>query len=88
MDALERAITAAGGVSALATAIGITQSAVSNWKSRTGQVPSEHCAAIERATNGAVSRRSLRPADWHRIWPELITADHPAPAEPTAQAAA
>lgn len=36
-----------------------------------------HCVAIERATNGAVTRRDLRPTDWHLIWPEL--------AEPTAQ---
>lgn len=28
-------------------------------------------SAIERATDGAVTRRDLRPADWHLIWPEL-----------------
>ncbi len=28
---------------------------------------------IERATNGAVTRRDLRPDDWHEIWPELAT---------------
>ncbi len=38
-------------------------------------------AEIERASAGAVTRRELRPHDWHRIWPELVTADHPAPAE-------
>jgi DNA-binding transcriptional regulator YdaS (Cro superfamily) len=26
---------------------------------------------IERATLGEVSRRDLRPDDWHEIWPEL-----------------
>lgn len=26
---------------------------------------------IERATNGTVSRRDLRPKDWGQIWPEL-----------------
>lgn len=31
----------------------------------------ELCVAIERATEGAVSRRDLRPDDWERIWPEL-----------------
>lgn len=30
-----------------------------------------HCVAIERATKGAVTRRDLRPDDWHLIWPEL-----------------
>ena len=34
-----------------------------------------HCLAIERATNGAVTRRDLRPDDCHLIWPDL-DADH------------
>lgn len=58
------------------------------WKSR-GVVPSEHCAAIEKATSGAVRRWDLRPDDWHRIWPELIGAegapDAPAPAQAGAE---
>lgn len=29
------------------------------------------CVAIERATNGAVTRKDLRPHDWRDIWPEL-----------------
>ena len=29
------------------------------------------CVSIERATNGAVTRRDLRPHDWYSIWPEL-----------------
>lgn len=46
-----------------------------------GAVPIEHCVAIERLTAGAVTRRDLRPGDWYRIWPELVTAEHPAPQE-------
>lgn len=38
------------------------------------------CAAIERATGGQVTRRELRPDDWWLIWPELVDAEHPAPA--------
>ena len=30
-----------------------------------------NAALIERATNGVVSRRDLRPDDWRVIWPEL-----------------
>ncbi len=30
-----------------------------------------YCVAIEKATGGAVSRKDLRPDDWHLIWPEL-----------------
>jgi len=44
-----------------------------------GRIPSPaYAVAIERATNGAVTRRDLRPDDWHLIWPEL--ADPTAPA--------
>jgi DNA-binding transcriptional regulator YdaS (Cro superfamily) len=79
MEALNKAIEAVDGVGRLALEIGVTQSAVSNWRARGGYVPSEHCAAIEMATKGTVTRRDLRPDDWFRIWPELVTAEHPAP---------
>ncbi len=35
-------------------------------------VPVAKCVAIEKATNGEVTRKDLRPNDWHLIWPELI----------------
>jgi TorA maturation chaperone TorD len=54
-DGLQRAIDAAGGVSALATAIGIAQPSVSGWT----RVPADRIAAIEAATG--VSRETLRP---------------------------
>lgn len=34
----------------------------------------ELAAAIERHTQGAVTRQELRPTDWHLIWPELAPA--------------
>ena len=41
-----------------------------------GRVPSPAlCLAIERATNGVVTRHELRPDDYWLIWPDL-----PAPA--------
>jgi DNA-binding transcriptional regulator YdaS (Cro superfamily) len=60
MTPLERAIDKAGGVSALASAIGVAASAPSMWKAR-GNVPAEHCPSIERATGGAVRCEELRP---------------------------
>jgi len=37
-----------------------------------GRVPSPiYATAIERATNGLVTRQDLRPNDWWLIWPEL-----------------
>jgi DNA-binding transcriptional regulator YdaS (Cro superfamily) len=67
MDALNKAIEAAGGVSRLAGLIGEAQNTVSNWRAR--GVPIAPCARIERATG--VMRWHLRPHDWHDIWPEL-----------------
>lgn len=32
----------------------------------------ELAVALERETHGAVTRRELRPTDWHRFWPELV----------------
>lgn len=40
---------------------------------------------IERESKSAVTRRELRREDWHKHWPELVTAEHPAPAESPAQ---
>ena len=84
MEALNRAIEAAEGVTQLARLVGVTQSAVSNWRSRGTDVPVEHCAAIERATEGKVTRRDLRPDDWWKVWPELVTPEHPAPTQEAA----
>jgi len=55
---IDRAIEAAGGVTKLATAIGQKSNTVGNWRLR-GQVPAQHCAAIEAASG--VSRHELRP---------------------------
>ena len=33
------------------------------------------CAALERESAGAVTRRDLRPDDWQVIWPELAQAE-------------
>lgn len=85
MNALETAIETAGGVGKLAAAIGVGQPVVSNWRARGTTLDAVHCAAIERATKGAVTRRDLRPDDWHLIWPEL--AKPARKAKPTTEAA-
>lgn len=90
MKQLDKAIEIVGGVGKLAAAVGVVQGAVSNWRMRGSAVPVEHCATIEIATNGAVTRRDLRPDDWQKIWPELAATQphqaHPA-TQPVAQAA-
>lgn len=77
VDALPR-----GQVKSLATRLGIHTVYLSQLASRqNGRQPSpELCVDIERKTCGAVTRRDLRPADWYRIWPELVTDEHPLPA--------
>ncbi|MCL7938799.1 helix-turn-helix domain-containing protein [Halomonas sp. ATCH28] len=37
----------------------------------------EIAVRVEAATEGAATRRSLRPDDWHVLWPELLTSDTP-----------
>lgn len=34
----------------------------------------EMASGIERATSGLVTRKDLRPDDWHLVWPELVEA--------------
>jgi DNA-binding transcriptional regulator YdaS (Cro superfamily) len=62
MNALERAVEAAGGQSALARGIGgkIKQAHVWNWLNLAGgKVPAQHVISIEEFTG--VSRHELRP---------------------------
>lgn len=61
---LEAAIRAAGGVGALARALGISQPSVSNWS----RIPAERVLAVESLTG--VPRTALRP--------DLYPADEPA----------
>ncbi|WP_043565293.1 YdaS family helix-turn-helix protein [Acidovorax sp. KKS102] len=66
-----------GAQAELARTLGVPQSLPSAWAATDPEkrrpVPVRYCNAIERATSGAVSRRDLRPDDWHLIWPELGT---------------
>lgn len=43
-------------------------------------------ANAERVTEGRLKRPQLRRKDWHLVWPELVTPEHPAPAEQCARA--
>lgn len=68
-----------GTASALAEALGVSRSYLSQMTSGAAALSPERCVAIERATSGAVSRQDLRPNDWHQIWPELSEAVAPTP---------
>lgn len=71
MKPLDIAIELVGGVSNLADLIGVGQSVVSNWRARGTVIDPLLCTAIERVTDGKVTREDLRPTDWQAIWPEL-----------------
>lgn len=68
-EVIDKAALTVGSQSKLAKLLGVSQQNISYW--RGAGVPIEHCAAIEIATEGAVTRRDLRPDDWQKIWPEL-----------------
>lgn len=53
---------------------GVLRQHVEHWL-KVGRVPAHHCLAIEQVTSGAVTRRDLRPDDWHLIWPD-VAEDH------------
>jgi DNA-binding transcriptional regulator YdaS (Cro superfamily) len=46
---------------AVARAVGVTPQAVSDVLRRNKRVPAEWCLALERATQGAITRHDLRP---------------------------
>ena len=59
----------------LALSLGVSQGLVHQWAKGLRPVSPQQCVAIEKATNGAVTRKDLRPDDWQLIWPELADKD-------------
>ncbi|MBS0496111.1 MAG: helix-turn-helix domain-containing protein [Proteobacteria bacterium] len=60
----------------LARDLGITRSAINDWKSKNVPIPTKHCAFLEnrlKNTSDQLTRVDMRPNDWHEIWPELAT---------------
>lgn len=67
---------------ALAQEMDIGIANIYQWMRGLRPVPVERCAVIERLTQGAVTRKDLRPNDWQEIWPELAAN---APSQPQPQ---
>lgn len=78
---IDTAARVIGGRGLLAEMLGVSVTAVGNWKQR--GVPIEYCPKIEVLTRGEVNRQTLRPSDFQEIWPELAPA--PVHAETAAQ---
>lgn len=66
-----KACEAAGGQAELARKLGVSPSAIQQWRTGLRPIPIQYCSAIEKATGGLVTRKDLRPDDWKTIWPEL-----------------
>lgn len=60
-----------GGVTAFAKELGISPQLAHSWAIKRQAVPIIRCVEIEELTGGMVTRKQLRPDDWHLIWPEL-----------------
>lgn len=60
-----------GGASRLASSLGVSLSFLSQMASGDAAISPARCVQIEQKTGGIVTRRDLRKADWHLIWPEL-----------------
>lgn len=62
-----------GNGKTLAQALGIPTTYLSQMAGGERSISPERCLAIERATGGKVTRKELRPNDFHLIWPDLTT---------------
>ena len=58
---LEKAVELVGSQAELARRIGKKQAHIWNWLNRDGRIPADMVLAVERATDGKVSRHELRP---------------------------
>lgn len=62
---IDIAASIVGSQAALGRALGVTKSAVGQWKEEGRKVPAEHCPAIERLTDGKVRCEVLNDeVDW------------------------
>lgn len=64
---------------ALAEKVGVNEQYLYQCLTGRKAMKPEEAVRVERESAGQVTRRDLRPEDWHRIWPELVTDEHPAP---------
>ena len=61
-----------GGCGVLAKKLGISKSYLSQMVTGKAAISPTNAVAIEKATDGVVTRKDMRPADWYQIWPEYV----------------
>ena len=67
---LDEYIKVRGRQAQLARQLGVSPVLIHQWANER-PIPVQRCLAIELATEGQVTRKELRPNDWHAIWPDL-----------------
>ena len=68
---LEEKGRGSGEATRLAEAMGVSLSYLCQMASGDASVSPVRCVELEKFTNGAVDRPSMRPNDWKQIWPEI-----------------
>ena len=64
----------AESANSLAVRLGVTHVMISQWRHQKRDIPPARCVALEQISNGTMTRRDLRPADYWRFWPDLAAA--------------
>lgn len=66
-------INVLGGTSKVSRLCSVTPASVSQWRKK--GIPEDRmiylAASLEQATDGAITRKSLFPDNWQKIWVEL-----------------
>jgi DNA-binding transcriptional regulator YdaS (Cro superfamily) len=75
MDLVDYIRVERGNGARLCSALGVSQTYLSQMASGYRPTPPQLCARLEHESGGAVRRWDSRPHDWHLIWPELVGAD-------------
>ena len=70
-NGIQSAINFFGSQTALAHALNVERMHINHWKKGKAQVPIKRCVQIEKLTGGVVTRKDLRPNDYHEIWTDI-----------------
>lgn len=68
---LKEYLTTVETAASLSQRLSVPNVSISNWANGKRPIPIRWIPVIEDKTNGLVSRKDLRPNDWHVLWPEL-----------------
>lgn len=73
-----------GEAARVAKEMEISASYLSQMISGASPISPARAVQFEQVLAGSVKREDIYPDEWHLIWPELVTKDHPAPTKKAA----